>query len=170
MDVMEEAELSVWIECSRTCSHQIVRHRTQHHLQASQRYIKATEMEIMLPPAIAKSKGGEKELFISACRKAYEQYDKLSSVGIRKEDARFLLPNAALTKMKAKGNLSNWRKFFDLRSDSSSQWEIRMLSNRILEIAYGIAPSVFEDQVEKYIVPGVEFADRMDRNYFEETL
>lgn len=170
MDVMEEAELSVWIECSRTASHQIVRHRTQHHLQASQRYIKASEMEIMLPPSIAAANGGAKELFVSSCRTAYEQYDKLLSAGIRKEDARFVLPNAALTKMKAKGNLSNWRRFIDLRSDSASQWEIRMISNTVLEIANEIAPSIFEDQIEKYTMTNTLYADRVDRSYFEGNL
>lgn len=170
MDVMEEAEMSVWIECSRTCSHQIVRHRTQHHLQASQRYIKAREMEIIVPPSIGRN--GERELFIATCRYAYEQYTKLTESGVRKEDARFVLPGATLTKMKAKGNLSNWRKFIDLRSDSASQWEIRMLSNSILEIAYEVAPSVFEDQYEKYILsdPQAQFADRDDRKYFEGVL
>ena len=170
MDVLEEAELSVWIECSRTASHQIVRHRTQHHLQASQRYIKAKNVEIMLPPSIAQSNGGARELFISSCISAYEQYDKLLSVGIRKEDARFVLPNAALTKLKAKGNFSNWRKFIDLRSDSSSQWEIRMISNAILLMAYDLAPSVFEDQMDKYVPNVLEekvVASFADRNYFE---
>lgn len=169
MDVMEEAEMCVWIECSRPCANQIVRHRTQHHLQASQRYIKATEMEIMLPPAIAAANGGERELFISACRNAYHQYSVLSDAGIRKEDARFVLPNAALTKLKAKGNLSNWRKFIDLRSDSASQWEVRMISNSVLLLAYNVAPSVFEDQYEKYIVNDKDavLADIYDRNHFE---
>jgi thymidylate synthase (FAD) len=126
-------------------------------------------MEIMLPPAIAAGRGGERELFISGCHRAYELYGTLSSVGIRKEDARFILPNAALTKMKAKGNLSNWRKFIDLRSDGSSQWEIRMLSNTILQIAYEVAPSVFEDQYEKYIINDEKalFADREHAKYFE---
>lgn len=166
MDVMEEAELSVWIECSRTASHQIVRHRTQHHLQASQRYIKASEMEIMVPPAL--STGPERNLFISACSHAYEQYSKLQEAGIRKEDARFLLPNATLTKLKAKGNLSNWRKFIDLRSDMASQWEIRMISNSILLLAHEIAPSVFEDQFERYASDrNAVFADLEDRKYFE---
>lgn len=175
MDVMEEAELSIWMECSRTASHQIVRHRTQHHLQASQRYIKATEMEIMLPPSIAAANGGARELFIYACRTAYEQYDKLLSAGIRKEDARFVLPNATLTKLKAKGNLSNWRKFIDLRSDSAAQWEVRKMSNSVLMIAYELAPSVFEDQYEKYIVNDMAnlnelVCDVKDREYFEGSL
>lgn len=151
MDVMEEAELSVWIECSRTCSHQIVRHRTQHHLQASQRYIKAKEPEIMMPPSIASAGDMVRMEYLNQVEEAYKTYNFLSAAGIRKEDARFVLPNAALTKLKAKGNFSNWRKFFSLRSDSASQWEIQMVSNSILEIAYNLAPSVFEDLYEQYL-------------------
>lgn len=153
IDVMEEAELSIWIECSRTASHQIVRHRTQHHLQASQRYIKVTNPEILIPPAINELKlSGEYQKFLASVDHAYQTYKMLTDAGVRKEDARFVLPNCALTKMKAKANLANWRKFISLRSDSSAQWEVRMVSNAILCIAYEVAPSVFEDQYEKYLL------------------
>lgn len=167
IDVMEEAELSVWIECSRTASHQIVRHRTQHHLQASQRYIKATEPEIMLPPSIAAKGNGEYNLFVNACQHAYDKYAQLIEAGIRREDARFLLPNATLTKMKAKGNLANWRKFIQLRSDQTAQWEVRMISNTVLQIAYLVAPSVFEDLIDQY---DDEYAQYVERDYFEKVL
>lgn len=170
IDVMEEAELSVWIECSRTASHQIVRHRTQHHLQASQRYIKVTEAEILVPPAIAAlSSSGEYQKFLSSVVNAYDTYAELSAAGVRREDARFVLPNCALTKMKAKGNLANWRKFISLRSDSSAQWEVRAISNAALRLAYDVAPSVFEDQYEKYIIEDENhlMADIEDRSHFE---
>lgn len=173
IDVMEEAEMSVWIECSRTASHQIVRHRTQHHLQASQRYIKVSEPEILIPPSIydGKKLSGEYMKFVSAVQDAFDTYQFLLDSGVRKEDARFILPNCTLTKMKAKGNLANWRKFIDLRSHSTAQWEIRMLSNSILNIAYTHAPSVFEDQYEKYILsdPDHLVADETHRSYFEGT-
>lgn len=150
IDVMEESEMSMWIECSRSCSHQLVRHRTFHFLQSSQRYVKANEPEFMMPPALRNN--GEKTLFISAIQHAYDRYHILCEAGIRKEDARFLLPNATLTKIKAKANFANWRKFFELRSDQSAQWEIRAISNSVLEIAYEHAPSVFNDLYEKFIL------------------
>lgn len=170
IDVMEEAELSVWIECSRTASHQIVRHRTQHHLQASQRYIKVQEPEILIPPSIAALKlSGEYQIFLSSVTEAYEAYDRLTNAGVRKEDARFVLPNCALTKMKAKANLANWRKFISLRSDSTAQWEVRAISNAVLRLAYDVAPTVFEDQYEKYIIEDENhlMADIVDRSEFE---
>jgi thymidylate synthase (FAD) len=167
IDVFEEAELSVWIECSRVSSHQIVRHRTQHHLQASQRYIKASEMQIIVPPSLQHN--GERNLFINTCAGAYDQYHKMTEAGIRKEDARYVLPNATLTKMKAKANLSNWRKFFELRSHSTAQWEVRMISNSILKIAYENAPSVFDDIWWKYMSDYHEhdmYADIVPKEYF----
>lgn len=170
MDVMEEAELSIWIECSRTASHQIVRHRTQHHLQASQRYIKLDEPEYMIPPSVIAK--GQQNAFQGAMEQAWRRYNNLMECGVRKEDARFVLPNACLTQLKAKANLSNWRKFIDLRSDFASQWEIQMISNAVICIAMDIAPSVFEDQYHKYLLEpkaqlkDVLFADILSREYF----
>lgn len=170
IDVMEEAELSIWIECSRTASHQIVRHRTQHHLQASQRYIKAEYPEIMIPPRISESPEA-RNIFLSSAQNDYNAYWNLLKLGIRKEDARFALPNCALTKMKAKGNLANWRKFVSLRSDSTAQWEVRAISNAVLDIAYGVAPSVFEDQYEEYLSdPDALIADIVNKTKFEGAL
>lgn len=166
IDVFEEAELSVWIEGSRTMSHQLVRHRTQHHLQASQRYIKASDCEIMLPPSLGHN--GERALFVNACQTAFESYQKLTEAGVRKEDARFVLPNATLTVLKAKANFSNWRKFIELRSHSTSQWEIRMISDAILTIANELAPAVFEDLYVEFIDLGKDnpIADIVDRTEF----
>lgn len=166
IDVFEEAEMSVWIECSRVASHQIVRHRTQHHLQASQRYIKENEVAIMIPPSLGHN--GERALFTSACSNAFETYWKLTGAGVRKEDARFILPNATLTTMKAKANFSNWRKFFDLRSHSTAQWEVRMISNAVLDLANTVAPSVFGDIWEQYVSVDYksEMAEVVDRTEF----
>jgi thymidylate synthase (FAD) len=168
IDVMEEAEMSVWIECSRSASHQIVRHRTQHHLQASQRYIKMDEPEFLVPPSIANNDKAL-DIFLAGRTWNWNEYRSLREAGIRAEDARFALPNACLTKMKAKANLANWRKFIDLRSDQAAQWEVRMISNSILMIAHEIAPSVFNDQYERFLLEPKNniFADRFDRSYFD---
>jgi thymidylate synthase (FAD) len=47
-------------------------------------------------------------------------------LGIRKEDARFLLPNAAETRIVATMNFAAWSHFLWLRAvDKAAQWEIR---------------------------------------------
>lgn len=165
IDTLEESFLSIWIECSRAASHQVVRHRTFHFLQASQRYIKLNEPEFMIPPSIAEHEDKDIEkAFILERQGDWSEYRWLREKGIRAEDARYVLPNACLTKLKASANFANWRKFFELRSEQSAQWEIRMISNSALKLAYQLAPQVFGDLAEKYLVEDALNADIVDRS------
>jgi thymidylate synthase (FAD) len=64
----------------------------------------------------------------------YNTYNKLIKDGVKKEDARFILPNACTTNLKIKMNLRNWFHFFYERSCYKAQWEIRIVSDLILEL------------------------------------
>lgn len=162
IDTLEESFLSIWIECSRAASHQIVRHRTFHYLQASQRYIKMDEPEFLLPPAATVL--GDEETFEATMIVCWQAYAALRAGGWRAEDARYVLPNATLTKLKASANFANWRKFFELRCDQTAQWEIRMIANSALNLAHQIAPQVFGDLAEKYLKFDALYADIVDRS------
>lgn len=62
-----------------------------------------------------------------------------------KEDARFVLPIGAETRLVVTANFREWRHILSLRLDKTAQWEIRELARRILGILREHAPSVFED-------------------------
>ncbi len=64
---------------SRSCSHQIVRHRIASFSQQSQRYVKLDQFEYIVPPEI-ESIEEAKELFIDAMNKDQEAYDKLVDI------------------------------------------------------------------------------------------
>jgi thymidylate synthase (FAD) len=163
IDVFEEAEMSVWVYCSRVASHQLVRHRTQHHLQASQRYIDMRDkFDIFVPPTVPDD---ELKLIVDSCRESFDHYSELKN-SLRNEDARYVLPNATMTMLKAKANFTNWRKFIMLRSDQSAQLEIRMISNAVLKLAMDIAPSVFEDLAGKFEFQN-EMAEIVPREFFD---
>ena len=84
-------------------------------------------------------------------RIAEEKYAKLRSLGIRKEDARFLLPNAAETRIVATMNFAAWSHFMWLRAvDTAAQWEIRLMGQRALRMLYTIAPVVFQEHWNVY--------------------
>jgi thymidylate synthase (FAD) len=174
IDTMEESFLSFWMECSRAASHQVVRKRTAHFLQASQRYIKHDEPEFLIPPSI--SDRMLVNTYTEMMERYWDDYRLLREAGIRAEDARYVLPNATLTKLKMSANYVNWKAFFRDRCDQSAQWEIRMMANSMLEIAYEIAPSIFIDQYEEFIInPGLEgkeviMADRVARSEFDNFL
>jgi len=137
---------------SRTCTHQLVRHRLASFSQESQRYVDLHrgDWQAIIPDAIAAHPQALAELN-EFWRIAEEKYAKLRGLGIRKEDARFLLPNAAETRIVATMNFAAWSHFFWLRAvDTAAQWEIRLMGQRALTMLYAIAPTVFQSHWDVY--------------------
>ena len=137
---------------SRACTHQLVRHRLASFSQESQRYVELSKggWQAIVPPAVADNPAAMAELE-AFWRMAEEKYDTLRRLGIRKEDARFLLPNAAETRIITTMNFAAWSHFLWLRAvDKAAQWEIRALGQRVLEILHAIAPEVFAEQWKVY--------------------
>ena len=69
----------------------------------------------------------------------------LLAAGIPAEDARYLLPNAAETKIVITMNVRELLHFFSLRCCNRAQWEIRDMAHRMLDLAKPTAPFVFMD-------------------------
>jgi thymidylate synthase (FAD) len=84
-------------------------------------------------------------------------YRDLRRLGIRKEDSRFLLPNATATRIVVTMNFRELLHFFRIRCDRTAQWEIRALAKEMLKLAYQVAPSVFQDLYTEFI--GEDTAD-----------
>jgi thymidylate synthase (FAD) len=101
-----------------------------------------SEPEWVIPPDIAASPEA-----ISLWRAFQERvqgaYRLLRDLGIKKEDARFLLPNATATRLVMTANYREWLHIFRLRISPHAQWEIREVCVRMLEALYPQAPSVF---------------------------
>lgn len=137
---------------SRAASHQLVRSRTGSFSQASQRYIalEKGKWEAVVPPAIERNP--EAALVMkNAWNEAELAYRKLRDLGIRKEDARFLLPNACTTQIVMSMNFANWKHYLWLRAlDMAAQWEIREFSLDILRYLYSLAPKNFEKEWDFY--------------------
>ena len=135
---------------SRACTHQLVRHRIASYSQESQRYVDMSDPEFVVPPAITEHIGTRLiwDRFVTQVGVAY---GALLAGGIRKEDARFVLPNATLTRIVVTMNFRQWRHFFKMRCDKHAQWEIRKVAKTILAILYLEAPAVFEDLYEVFL-------------------
>lgn len=118
---------------SRSCSHQLVRHRLASYAQQSQRYVNQEENQYTIPPEIEKNKEA-KELYEKTIQTCKDAYKKLINAGIKKEDARFLLPEAMHTNIVVKMNIRSLRNFLSLRLDSHAQWEIRELATKMAQI------------------------------------
>jgi len=137
-------------EISRACSHQIVRSRLASFSQRSQRYCAEERWSPVIPNSIENNKiaWGVFERTIFSIRQAYAQ---LRGLGIPKEDARFILPNATPTKMVMSANLREWRHIINTRCDKSAQWEIRAVATEILKQLHEVFPNVFDDLYKKFI-------------------
>lgn len=122
------------IVCSRACSHQLVRHRRLSFSQASQRYIELEKAgwEYITPPSIEANREAKFTL-MKAWNDLERAYARLRELGIPKEDARFLLPNACETRLVVSGYLDEWQHFINLRADKAAQWEIRAIALKIKE-------------------------------------
>jgi thymidylate synthase (FAD) len=76
-----------------------------------------------------------------------ETYGRLRELGIKKEDARFVMPNALESQIVFSANFRELRTIFGLRLEKSAQWEIRSVCLEMLRILQREAPSVFGDFV-----------------------
>ncbi|RKY41766.1 MAG: FAD-dependent thymidylate synthase [Candidatus Makaraimicrobium thalassicum] len=148
---LEHVKFTFAIEgVSRALTHQLVRHRMASYSQQSQRYVKESNFDYIVPPVFKKDKRLKKR-FISVMEDIQRGYNDL--LGLLKEegtegeianqDARFVLPQAAETKIVVTMNCRELKHFFAHRCCTRAQWEIRALAGRMLEICRKELPEVF---------------------------
>ncbi len=152
--LIEHAGATFEIEgISRACSHQLVRHRIASYSQESQRYVDMSDPTWALPAAIAENSEAMAiwEQFAGEVTTAYRQ---LRALGVRKEDARFVLPNATATRLVVTMNFRELLHLFRLRISPEAQWEIRQVCVQMLALVLPHAPNVFgplhDELMEKY--------------------
>jgi len=128
---------------SRAASHQLVRHRIASYSQQSQRY-----------PSVLENEEAH-DLFIKQTRDAWSCYEQLVSLGIPKEDARFILPHGTETRLVMTMNARELHHFFSLRLCKRAQWEIRELARKMLMLARNAAPDIFDLAGPSCVVEGI---------------
>jgi thymidylate synthase (FAD) len=145
--VLEHASATFRIKGgSRAFTHQIVRHRLASFSQQSQRYVEETDFRYVTPPAIAQNPQAL-EIYKKLMNHSQEAYTKLKAIGMRKEDARYVLPNAAVSEIVVSANFREWRHLLGLRKEKAAQWEIREICSEMLRQLAEEVPIVFEDML-----------------------
>lgn len=137
---------------SRAFTHQIVRHRLLAFSQQSQRYVDIEKSNTLaiIPPDIVENKNALHK-FMETWESLSRNYRELREMGIRKEDARFLLPNAAESKIVVSGTLEGWRHFIWLRCDKPSQWEIRAVALNVLTMLNEVFPGRWGAEMAEFL-------------------
>lgn len=165
---IEHASFTFGIEgVSRSLLAQITRHRMASFSVQSQRYVREGEFEFIVPPEI-ENEPKAKEIFLQAMEADTAAYNQLTDILKEKhkqayldlgedektanrkaekqaiEDARFVLPNAAETKMVVTMNARSLYNFFKHRLCNRAQWEIRALASEMLKEVLKVAPNLFK--------------------------
>ena len=110
---------------SRACSHQLVRHRVASYSQQSQRYVEPSA-EFVVPRTIRKHHKAN-DMFYKTLEHCMTAYKEMLTLGIPKEDARFVLPNATPTNIVVTMNLRELIHVAGLRLCARAQWEIKFV-------------------------------------------
>lgn len=134
---------------SRACSHQLVRHRLASYSQQSQRYVSESNFEYVTPPSVDNDE--KQKIFHDTMDLIRQQYQRLVALGVKKEDARYVLPNACGTSLVVTMNARELLHFFELRLHRSAQWEIREMAGRMLALAHERAPTIFAEIYARHI-------------------
>ena len=151
---------------SRSLLAQITRHRIASFSVQSQRYVKESAFEFVIPPEIAALPQAAEE-FRRAMEEDAAHYERLAGLLQKKherellaqglspeesakkaekmaiEDARFVLPNACDTKMVVTMNARSLYNFFRHRLCNRAQWEIREVALQMLQLCLEKAPVLF---------------------------
>ncbi|MDK2824400.1 MAG: thymidylate synthase [Clostridia bacterium] len=152
---IEHASFTFGIEgVSRSLLAQITRHRIASFSVKSQRYVseqrtnESNTFNYIIPPKIidlGEEAVREFEKQMEIIQSWYDKWvEELGNNGEKSnEDARFILPNAAETKMIVTMNARQLLHFFNLRCCNRAQWEIRALATEMLRLVKQVAPNIF---------------------------
>lgn len=129
---------------SRALTHQLVRHRHASYSQQSQRYVKFQDGQFnYIIPSSIKTNQKLSQKYSEMMQQIGNFYEELTSQNIKAEDARFVLPNAAETKIVVTMNARSLLNFFEHRLCMRAQWEIRKLAELMLNEVKKIAKNIF---------------------------
>lgn len=173
MTVLEHSSATMYLRgVSRSCSHEIMRHRHFSFSQLSQRYVPSDEARVVVPDAVLRDERLTK-LFLQTADVAYDSYGELLD-GISesfahepnavlrmkqaRQAARAVLPNCAETRFVMSGNLRSWRHFIGMRAAEHADPEIRRIAVGCLRLLQESTPEVFADFSITTLRDGAEMA------------
>lgn len=152
LSVTEHASFTFAVEgVSRALLAQLTRHRIASFSVQSQRYVSMADgFDYVIPPSISALGEEQEREFIRQMDMMHAWYcqwqEKLGGAGeAANQDARFVLPNAAATRLVMTMNARELMHFFELRCCNRAQWEIREMAWQMLRACKEAAPALFEN-------------------------
>lgn len=171
--VLEHASVSFYITgISRSCTHELVRHRHFSYSQLSQRYVPSDDAQVVIPPGLDDDPELQEIVLAAADASRAAYLDLLAKLEAKLEDqpnavlrrkqvrqtARAVLPNDTETRIVVTGNYRAWRHFVAMRASEHADVEIRRLAIACLRELTAVAPAVFADFDITVLADGTEVA------------
>lgn len=133
---------------SRAALAQLTRHRLASYSVRSQRYVSEANFDYIIPNELLTDKKitNDNDLlskYLKYLDDTKTLYKDMIEQGVKKEDARYILPNCTLTNLIVTMNARELLHFFSLRCCNRAQTEIRTLANKMLNIVKELAPNIF---------------------------
>ena len=160
LSVLEHCHMTFAVkQVSRTLLAQYSRHRIGVSLSVqSQRYVSEQSsknpegiFEFIMPDGI-NQKDEAKAAFLDAMKSAQSTYDRLLTLGVNKEDARFVLPGSAGTNFVTSLNLRSFIDVFSKRVlTPGAQWEIKEMLSQMAVLLVKQEPWLSKYLTEKTI-------------------
>lgn len=166
LSTIEHVSYTFMIEgVSRAFLAQITRHRLASFSVQSQRYVRLSGGEddwYIIPPEILK-RDELKERFMNHMAECVDTYNMICDALVEagrteeqaQEDARFVLPEAAQTRMVVTMNARELMHFFNLRCCNRAQWEIRAVANKMLSLVKEATPELMKKAGASCAITGV---------------
>ncbi|MFC7007450.1 FAD-dependent thymidylate synthase [Halalkalicoccus salilacus] len=154
---------------SRSCMAQLTRHRHVSFDVQSMRYVAFDEVDpddvragemVVIPPSATdpdwvgrNQRTGSvdedvvaerEEVFRESVSRSVADYQRLLDLGMAPEDARFVLPIGTKVNVVMSMNVRMLMHVADMRAAADSQWEIRGMTEEVLDLAKEWCPITFE--------------------------
>ncbi len=138
-------------DISIACQNQIVRSSHLDFMVQSKRYVNADkgDFKFIMPEGISDI---EKKYMQKHFDKSLSFYKDMLESGVKKEDARAILPMNTSTKMFISGNLQGWWDFFKLRLNPHAQNEVNAVAISIYQLLQEVYPQVFTQKLFEKLV------------------
>lgn len=173
LSLLEHANATFYITgISRSCTHELIRHRHFSYSQLSQRFVPEHDSNVVPPPAIrddpaleqlfAKATDASRAAYVELLDALEAKFADVPNAILRRKQARqaarSVLPNATETKIVVTGNYRAWRHFVGMRATEHADVEIRQLAIACLRELLAVAPTVFGDFEIGELSDGTEVA------------
>lgn len=140
LSVIEHLPMSFAIEgVPRSLTHQLVRHRIASYSELSQRYTVVDTENFVMPTVLVND-----EEVIELLKKVEETYKNLLSKGIKKEDARAILPECSPTTIIYSTNARAFIEVCNKRLCVKAQQNIREAFYKMKNLIKNVYPNVYE--------------------------